>query len=167
MLSAAQSSFTAAWNDQDEPETSPLLDVRGKLGTVTMSGPMMRRRGLFARIFFGATDTSEILRAVEEARAHPEVSTVLLDIDSPGGSVNGTPELAQAVRDLAERKHVYAFTEGQMCSAAYWIASQCDGIYMTPSARVGSIGVIMALRDTSEAFGQMGVKVEKVPDWRF
>jgi hypothetical protein len=58
MLSAAQSSFTAAWNDQDEPETSPLLDVRGKLGIITMSGPMMRRPGLFAQIFFEATENT-------------------------------------------------------------------------------------------------------------
>ena len=66
--------------------------------------------------------------------------------------MNGTPELAQAVADASRDKFVYAFSAGQMCSAAYWVASQCDAIYATPSARVGSIGVILPFVDDTEAF---------------
>jgi ClpP class serine protease len=47
-----------------------------------------------------------------------------------------------------------------MCSAAYWIASQSDAIFATPSARVGSIGVLLPMLDESEAFKQAGLKVE-------
>ncbi len=47
-----------------------------------------------------------------------------------------------------------------MCSGAYWVASQCDAIYVTPSARVGSIGVILPVIDTSEALRSNGIKVE-------
>lgn len=47
-----------------------------------------------------------------------------------------------------------------MCSAAYWIASQADAIFATPSARVGSIGVLMPMLDESKAFEQAGLKVE-------
>lgn len=120
----------------------------------------MRRPGLISQFLCGAIDTECVIEAVNEAAANDAVQAVLLDIDSPGGSVNGTPELAQAVADLSRQKYVYAFTAGQMCSAAYWIASQCDAIYMTPSARVGSIGVIASILDDSEALREDGIKIE-------
>ncbi len=80
-----------------------------------------------------------------------DIKAVFLDIDSPGGTVAGTPELAAAVASLNERKPVYAFSSGLMCSAAYWIASQARAIYATPSAQVGSIGVVQAVIDNSAA----------------
>jgi signal peptide peptidase SppA len=111
-------------------------------------------------LLFGATDTEEIARAIREAVEREDVQAIFLDIDSPGGTVNGTPELAQTVADASRQKYVYAFTSGQMCSAAYWVASQCDAIYCSPSARVGSIGVILPVVDSSEAFRQEGLKIE-------
>jgi signal peptide peptidase SppA len=101
-----------------------------------------------------------VTAAIAEAVARDDVKSVLLDINSPGGTVNGTPELAQAVADAAKLKTTYAFSAGQMCSAAYWIASQCDAIYATPSARVGSIGVMLPFIDSTEKFRSQGLKVE-------
>ena len=72
----------------------------------------------------------------------------------------GTPELAAAVASLNERKPVYAFSSGLMASAAYWIASQARAIYATPSAQVGSIGVVQAFLDQSAALESAGLKVE-------
>jgi ClpP class serine protease len=83
-----------------------------------------------------------------------------LDIDSPGGTVAGTPELAAAVSALDQKKPVYAFSSGLMASAAYWIASQARAIYATPSAQVGSIGVVQAVVDRSAAINAAGIKVE-------
>jgi len=88
------------------------------------------------------------------------IEAIFLDIDSPGGSVNGTPELAQAVAEASKAKYVYAFSAGQMCSAAYWVASQADAIYAISSARIGSIGVILPVVDSSAAFEQAWLKVE-------
>jgi len=88
------------------------------------------------------------------------VQAVFLDMDSPGGTVNGTPELAALVADVSKAKYTYAFTDGQMCSAAYWIASQSDAVFATPSARVGSIGVLLPMLDESKAFEQAGIKDE-------
>ena len=143
-----------------EPVASPLLAVKDGIGTVTLRGPMMRNPDRFARAFFNATNTEDLAAALREAAGRADVRAVLLDIDSPGGSVNGTPELAQAVADLSQTKRIYAFSAGQMCSAAYWVASQADAIYATPSARVGSIGVILPVLDSSGAFEQMGLKME-------
>ena len=143
-----------------EKQSSPLLSVEQGVGVIALQGPLMRHPDLFARVLFDATDTEQAIQAIEEAVTRPDIKAVLLDIDSPGGTVNGTPELAQAVADATKSKPVYAFSAGQMCSAAYWVASQCDAIYATPSARVGSIGVLLPVVDSSEALKNQGLKVE-------
>jgi signal peptide peptidase SppA len=140
-------------------QSSP-LSVENGVGVIGICGPMLRRPDLFSRILFNATDSEEILSAVREAGDRPDVDAVFLDIDSPGGTVSGTPELAQAVADVNRKKPVYAFSSGLMCSAAYWVGSQAQAIYVTPSARIGSIGVIQPVVDDSEALKNAGIKVE-------
>jgi signal peptide peptidase SppA len=158
MVAATRSFF-------DKPElpdrpASPCLSVEDGVGVISMAGPMLRNPDVFDRIILGACSTGDLISAVQEATARPDIDALFLDIDSPGGSVNGTPELSQAVAEAAKAKYVYAFSAGQMCSAAYWVASQADAIYASPSARVGSIGVILPVIDTSAAFEQAGLKVE-------
>ena len=130
------------------------------MATISIEGPILRKPGLFARVIMGATDSEEIGAAIREANDRTDVKAVMLNIDSPGGTVAGTPELANAVASLNERKPVYAFSSGLMASAAYWIASQARAIYATPSAQVGSIGVVQAVVDDSAALDKEGIKVE-------
>ena len=143
-----------------EPTRNALLSVVDGVGIIDLHGPLMRQPDLISSLLFGATDMDLVTAAIAEAVARDDVKSVLLDINSPGGTVNGTPELAQAVADAAKLKTTYAFSAGQMCSAAYWIASQCDAIYATPSARVGSIGVMLPFIDSTEKFRSQGLKVE-------
>jgi signal peptide peptidase SppA len=140
--------------------SNKLLSIEDGVGIVAINGPIMRKPDLFARILIGATDTEEIGAAIHEARMRPDVKAVMLDIDSPGGTVAGTPELAAAISALDQRKPVYAFSSGLMASAAYWIASQARAVYATPSAQVGSIGVVQAVVDRSAAINAAGIKVE-------
>lgn len=151
------------FNSQDQPDppvNSPLLQIEDGLGIVAISGPMLRKPDVFDRVFLGACDTEEVAAAIEEARSREDIQAIFLDIDSPGGSVTGTPELAHTVARASKEKYVYAFSSGQMCSAAYWVASQADAIYATPSARIGSIGVILPVLDSSAAFEKAGLKIE-------
>lgn len=143
-----------------ERESNPLLSVENGIASVRVHGPLMRQPDLFSVLLFGATDMNQVSAAIVEAVEREDVDALLLDIDSPGGTVNGTPELGQAVADAAKRKTVYAFSAGQMSSAAYWIASQADAIYATPSARVGSIGVLLPFIDSTEKLRNQGLKVE-------
>lgn len=159
MVSATKSFFEQK-QELPSPPTSACLSVEDGVAIVSICGPMLRNPDIFDRVILGACDTDEVIKAVAEAGAHPDIEAIFLDIDSPGGSVNGTPELAQAVADASKAKYVYAFSAGQMCSAAYWVASQADAIYATPSARVGSIGVILPVVDSSAAFEQAGLKME-------
>lgn len=149
----------AALSATGQGSDAPTATVDDGLAVVPLSGVMMRRPDPIAR-FFGACDTEAVRDQVNLAAGDRSVGAILLDVDSPGGSINGTPELASAVRHAAGRKPVYAYSAGMMCSAAYWVASQADVLHAAPSARVGSIGVLLPVVDRSEAFAKAGVKVE-------
>jgi signal peptide peptidase SppA len=158
MMTAARTFFDK--NPELPNPSSSILSIDDGVAVISIRGPMLSGADAFDRLILGATDTQEIIEAVEEATKRPDAHALFLDIDSPGGTVNGIPELAQTVASASRQKQVYAFSSGQMCSAAYWIASQANAIYATPSARIGSIGVILPVIDSSAAFEQAGLKVE-------
>ena len=160
-MAAASRSFLDRGATIPQPgQSSPLLSVEDGIGVISIEGPILRKPDLFARVIFGATSSEEIGAALREAAGRDDIRAIFLDIDSPGGTVAGTPELASAVATLNEQKPVYAFTSGLMASAAYWVASQARAIYATPSAQVGSIGVVQAVIDDSAALNAEGIKVE-------
>jgi len=82
----------------------------------------------------------------------------MLEIDSPGGMVTGVPEAAMTIN--AAIKPTMAYNAGLMDSAAYWLASQTNLIFATPSARTGSIGAYIALLDSSVYFEREGLAME-------
>jgi protease-4 len=108
-------------------------------------------------------DSSQML--MKMADSDPKVTNTLLHFNSPGGTVTGVYEAGKAITEL--NKPVYAFTETQMCSAAYWLGSKCDSIITTPSACLGSIGVYMALMDYSEKMQKEGVKLDLIKSGEF
>lgn len=105
--------------------------------------------------FASTEDTAAALRAM---LADPEVSSIVLDIDSPGGTIFGVPELATEIRDARGQKPIVAVANSLMASAAYWIGAQADQVYVTPGGIVGSIGVYGIHEDISKAAEQQGVK---------
>jgi protease-4 len=110
----------------------------------------------------GGCDLETVEENLTEALADSSTTAVILDIDSPGGSVSGVMEFAQKIGDLstAAGKPVLSYASGQCCSAAYWIACGCPaGIIASPSSDVGSIGVYIALMDESEHWAQEGYKL--------
>ena len=97
---------------------------------------------------------------VEVAAADPKIRSILLHINSPGGTVDGTLELAEAVKAAAAIKPVVAYNDGLMASAAYWIGSQATRIVAAPMGEVGSIGTLMVHADYSVQLEQDGIHVE-------
>jgi len=108
----------------------------------------------------GNTGTEEIAFELAQAVADPQVVGILLDIDSPGGTVGGIPELADRIAEANQEKPVYVFSSGMICSAAYWLACAATGIFVTRSADVGSIGVYLPWIDSTVALAQEGLSVE-------
>lgn len=88
------------------------------IGVVAIEGPILRKPDLFAKMFYGATSSEEIAEALQEISGRDDIKAVLLNIDSPGGTVAGTPELANAVAALDKKKPVYAFSSGLMFSSS-------------------------------------------------
>jgi signal peptide peptidase SppA len=117
--------------------------------------------------FGGGTSTVLVRRLLSLVRTMPEVRGVLLRIDSPGGSVSGTRELSLDVARLAKDMPVWAFCEDLTCSAAYWIASQANKIYASPTSLVGSIGTYTVVVDSSEAAKSEGFSVHVIKSGPF
>lgn len=108
----------------------------------------------------GSCDISDVEEMLEECEKDPSIKTIILDIDSPGGTSVGVPELANRIKNCS--KEVISFTENECCSAAYWLGSQASSFYATPSSSVGSIGVYIAFPDYSEAYKMEGVKMDVI-----
>jgi signal peptide peptidase SppA len=94
-----------------------------------------------------------------ELAADSSIDGIVIPVDSPGGSVYGTLEAADAVHSLRGVKPVVALVNPLAASAAYWIASQAAHVVMAPSADAGSIGVWMAHWDESRFWDEMGITV--------
>jgi signal peptide peptidase SppA len=129
----------------------------GRVAMISLMGSITRRGSLWSDFFGGAT-VDGLISALRNVAADDGISTVLLNIDSPGGTVDGLPELASEVRKLRDSKHVVAIANSLAASAAYWVASQADEIVATPEAMVGSIGVFTVHLDYSAMMEQDGVK---------
>lgn len=148
-------------DENDSPEETPPYDIVGPgIAAVNMHGIIGRNLSGF-EMSCGGCDLCRVEENLTRALAAPEVLAVILDIDSPGGTVTGVAEFAEKIAKLSSEsgKLVFAYTAGQMCSAAYWIACGCFGIACAPSADVGSIGVYMALIDESANWQEEGYKL--------
>lgn len=110
----------------------------------------------------GGVDAGRLADTLDAQRSNADLETLLVEWNSPGGTVTGTPEAAEAMRGLAKRKRVVSWTSDIMASAAYWIGAQAGEVYASPSASVGSVGVYMAWLDYSEALAADGVAVHAV-----
>ena len=99
-----------------------------------------------------------IKEQIKAAVADYSVRSILLEIDSPGGTVSGCDDLATAVADADKRKPVYAYSSSQSTSAAYWVGSSARYFAAGKTADIGSIGVIMVHLDWTSAYEESGIK---------
>lgn len=116
------------------------LTVRDGVGILSIRGPIFRYANLMTDMS-GATSLGRLSADYNRALNDPAISSILLDIDSPGGQVNGTGEFAEMIANPARDKPVIAYVGDLAASAAYWIASAADEIVLFNTASVGSIGV--------------------------
>lgn len=127
------------------------------VAVVKMAGVLMKQMS-----WWGGTSTLQLRRDVRQAAADPNVSAILLAIDSPGGTVAGTDDLASEVKAARRKKPVWAHIDDLGASAAYMVASQADMIYANnATALVGSIGTLQVVYDYSAAAEREGVRVLK------
>jgi signal peptide peptidase SppA len=146
---AATAEPKASSRESDYPLTSDGVAL------IAIQGEMMK----FASSLSAATSTVWVRRQLRAATADERVKAILLTIDSPGGTVAGTRDLADDVVAAGQRKPLWAFIEDMGASAAYWVASQAERVYTNATAMVGSIGTFAVLEDYSGAAAAKGIKV--------
>jgi capsid assembly protease len=115
----------------------------------------------------GSTSTQKFTNALRQVLADDTVGQILIDIDSPGGSVYGVSELAAEIVKARAQKPVVAVANSLAASAAYWIGCSASEFYVTPGGEVGSIGVWQAHFDYSKAFEEDGVKPTLISAGKF
>lgn len=132
--------------------------VNGQVAVLPLFGCIGQHMGMEMQIS-GGTSTEAFGRAFDDAMKNPDVSAIVIDCDSPGGSVSGVPELAAKIfKARGKGKRIVALSNSSMNSAAYWICSAAEEVWAAPSADVGSIGVFTMHTDTSEAEQKAGIK---------
>lgn len=108
--------------------------------------------------YFGGTSTTSFGRAFDAAMADEAVASILMLIDSPGGSVFGAHELSDKIYKARGTKPIVGLSRFQADSAAYSIGSAVDRLYVEPSSRVGSVGTMITHQDWSKAYEEAGVR---------
>lgn len=130
----------------------------GQAAVVPIMGTVAKRMNMMSSISGGAS--IEFVGAqIRQAVNDPSVRKVILQIDSPGGSVYGVQELADEIYAMRSAKPIIAVADDLAASAAYWIGSAASEFVVTPSGEVGSIGVVAMHVDYSGALEQDGIKV--------
>jgi signal peptide peptidase SppA len=139
-------------NKADDPYV-----VTDGVAVIPVYGTLQKRMNLFAS-FSGGTSTELLKKDVLHALDNPKVSAIVLDVDSPGGSVDGTKELADVVYASHKQKPVVTYANGMMASAAYWVGSAANAIVTNETAMIGSIGVVLTHIDRSARDDKAGIK---------
>lgn len=143
--------------DDDGDPLIPQMQRVGNVAVIPVFGTLGRHLSWLA-VWCGGCDYSYIEQMAELAEADPNIDTIIFYFRSPGGRVTGCEECGSEIAALTKR--TIAYSDVEMCSSAYWLASACDEIICSPSAIVGSIGVFIAAIDNSSAWADMGQKLE-------
>ncbi len=128
----------------------------GSVAVIPLIGEMMKYDQ-----WCGTTGTRTVGNRILEADKHPNISAIILSIDSPGGTVDGTESLANIVKGT--KKPIVAFIDGMMCSAALWVGTSADEVIAsTPNDEIGSIGVMVSFADIQPYWEKQGIKFHKI-----
>lgn len=150
----------AAIDDGSNADVEPReYEVRDGVAVIGVSGVIAKHSRLVNGSSQPRGSSIEAIRPLlDKALGDGKVKAILLDIESPGGSIAGLPDFADAIYAAGEEKPVVAFGNDMAASGAYWLGSQAAAFYANQSALIGSIGVYSVLIDSSEAAKQAGVK---------
>lgn len=142
-------------------------EVVDRVAIIPVDGVIAKKMNLFSRISGGAS-TQLIGRDLREALEDPKVDAIILQIDSPGGAVDGTSELADTIYAARGEKPIVAYADGMMASAAYWLGSAADAVYIAGgTTTVGSIGVVATHVDVSRYEERVGIKTTEIYAGRY
>lgn len=140
--------------------------IVGSVGVLPIFGTIAPKMDLMTEMS-GGSSIEGMQQTFRAMLADPKVESILLDIDSPGGVTDMVPEFAAEIRNARGTKPITAIANTQAASAALWLGSQADELYITPSGSVGSIGCFAGHEDISAQQEQEGIKTTLVKAGKF
>ena len=130
--------------------------IAGSIAVIEINGPLMKNDQNC-----GPVGTATIASWIQQADKNPNIDGIILKIDSPGGTVDGTEHIASVISST--KKKTVAFVDGMACSAGYWIASSANEIIASgQTSMIGSIGTMSSFMDVKPVLEKMGVKFHEI-----
>ena len=152
------------WSD-DEMEAGELENlfseliepkVEDNMGIICVNGVIGKGLTKVERML-GCTDLCDISCSLDAWEKREDVKEVVFKFNSGGGTTTGLEEVARKIRNYD--KPTVAYCESDCGSAAFWLASQCDRFYVTPSSSVGAVGIYLTMKDLTKKYEEDGVKI--------
>ncbi len=139
------------------------MSIENGVAVIPITGVLMKQVPWYFSWFgIDATAYGDVAGDIQAAIANPQVRSILLRVESPGGQVAGVEIASEAIYAARKMKPVRAAIQDIGASGAYWLAAQAETISATPNAMVGSIGVYSVYLDSSKAAEKAGYKVHVV-----
>lgn len=161
---------SGVWDDGEDEEVKEfawVVDAAGKkigdmadakengVAVINLQGAVMKYD------YCGAAGTQTLIKAIQQANDNPAIIAMVLQIDSPGGSVDGTEQMATVIKQSA--KPIVAYVDGMMASAAMWMGSSSNYTIASSSTDIiGSIGTMASFRDFSGYYEKAGIKTHEI-----
>ncbi len=161
IINATADEISAAEGLFGTDELPDILFIEGDTAIIKIEGVLSKSGpSPIARFFgFGGTGYDDILESIEAIQDRDEITKVILQMNTPGGGINGVDEVYIGIKNLSKSKTVTAENHGLLASAGYWIASAASKIVaIGPAVETGSIGVIITAIDDTEWLKEMGLK---------
>lgn len=147
----------AAYGFEGNPdEQQDTEQVVSPVGVLNISGPIFPKATLLTQMS-GATSIEALQQQFRSMVADPAITSIVMNIDSPGGMSDLVMEMGDEIFGARGTKPIVAVANTQAASAAYWLGSQADKFYVTPSGSVGSVGVYTVHQDKSKKDEQEGI----------
>jgi signal peptide peptidase SppA len=169
-LWAIDEAVLLGYKDAAERHDGTVLEARapgsysqdvGQVAVLTIAGPISYKPSIFSELFGGSAVTT-IQAQLRKALGDSAIKAIVMNFDTPGGTVTGLTELAAEIRAAGQIKPVVGHAESMAASAGFWLMASTQETSASRSAVVGSIGIIAAHADISQQLANEGVKVTVV-----
>lgn len=144
----------------EKNEDNQIYSIEGSTATMIISGPLSRSGPSELAIFFGylGTGYASIIKAANDLKSNDSIDLVIIEMDTPGGFVDGLDEAFQALTELNKEKKVVVINRGMIASAGYYLAAAASTIQaISPAVVTGSIGVKVVGYDWSSYLNKEGI----------
>ncbi len=143
--------------DGVDPRRERIAEDEDRVVVIKLQGPIQEGMG---GLFAGGISPDYVYNQLQRAEEDRHIEGVVLRVESPGGSIAASQEIAALVRDF--EKPIVVSMADMAASGGYYISAPAQGIVAQPGTMTGSIGVISSIMDMEELYEKLGIRVETI-----